>query len=608
MRVSMLTELAVDDGNVTIGDQEIKGRRTRLALVWLLLNRHRPHPTSELADILWDGAPPPSWPSSLREVLSHVRRVLRAVGADGALTSRDRCLRLDLPEPVTIDVEDVLSVGERLRCDDLSAVEVIEHAAPLAVLQPSALLPEVQGSWANELRRQLDRVRVTALEQLGPAQLAEDRPAEALQTAEALLALCPLDESGHRTRVSALRRLGRRVDALQAYEHCRQLLVGELGVAPSPELQVLHQELLALDDAPAADRVGPPTCPGYDVPLAQREHELISIEQALAPGGPRRRRVVVVTGELGVGKTRLLHELVQRDLLPRGAVLYGRCIAGPSGAGGALQEAFRGWGLAADLPVEWAALDALAARSHMGATTILLDDVHLADEPTTRFIAQLVRRPAADDISLITTHRSDVRAGVGLKLVADLHRASRPVGISLEPLDARGLKQVATSVLGRSLPSDETNRLLAETGGIPLYVVEALHGLRAAPHAGARTSTCTTTVRAVVRGRLDLLSPAARQLLGAAAGVGRRFDPVEVATSLDGTPDGWMDVFRELLDHALIGFDAADDRLLCFRQDVVRRVLLEDAGAGQRRALRRRLTHRTVDLGDAGIVVLPTAG
>ena len=100
--------------------------------------------------------------------------------------------------------------------------------------------------WIDEWRRRLDEIRLRGLECFAAASLGLGGPAlaQAEERARMLTELAPYRETGHRLLMEALARRGNVAEALRAYERLRVLLREELGIAPSPTVQGVHQRLL----------------------------------------------------------------------------------------------------------------------------------------------------------------------------------------------------------------------------------------------------------------------------------------------------------------------------------------------------------------------------
>ena len=226
-------------------EHELPGRQGRLAFAYLAANRLRPIPRSELTEALWPGGLPGNVDSSLAALLSKLRRT---VGAE-VLTGRST-LDLALPAGALIDVEAAFEAIHRAE----AAVRRGEFAAAWAPARVSLhtasriFLAGEDAPWIDERRRELDDVRLRALEcvasaglGLGPTELDS-----ALRSGRALIALAPLRESGYRLLMEALAARGDAAEALVVYDALRCRLRDELGVAASPATQDVYRRLLAV--------------------------------------------------------------------------------------------------------------------------------------------------------------------------------------------------------------------------------------------------------------------------------------------------------------------------------------------------------------------------
>ena len=140
---------------------------------------------------------------------------------------------------------------------------------------------------------------------------------------EALVAAEPLRERLHAQRMLALYRCGRQAEALAAYRQARATLVEAIGVEPGAELRRLHEAILrqdpSLEPAPAVEL--PPELDA-ETPLVGRDADLEWLRELWRGAHGAGRRLVLVTGARGIGKTRLAAELAGEVHRDRGAVLY----------------------------------------------------------------------------------------------------------------------------------------------------------------------------------------------------------------------------------------------------------------------------------------------
>src|SRR5262249_36386198 len=188
--------------------------------------------------------------------------------------------------------------------------------------------------WLRAERQRLRELAVQALSSL--VTLREQRGAvdEAVRCAIQLLALDPSQESAHRHLMHLYARQGRRGAALRQYQLCVATLQRELSAEPELETKQLYRQLLLQQvDAPDSRRVETtrrgPKQDAVDFetvgPLVGRGIEVSRLRGNLDEASRGRGRVVLLLGEAGIGKTRLLGELA-RVAMDRGfRRIIGRC-------------------------------------------------------------------------------------------------------------------------------------------------------------------------------------------------------------------------------------------------------------------------------------------
>ncbi|HUY58946.1 MAG TPA: AAA family ATPase, partial [Solirubrobacteraceae bacterium] len=356
-----------------------------------------------------------------------------------------------------------------------------------------------------------------------------------------------------------------------------------------------------------------------------RQSQLAELEVAYREALDQRPRLILVSGDSGVGKTRLLHE-AERSFA--GAlVLRGQCLEQ-----GELELPYAPLlGALRPLVREGdAALDALSTASRANLATLLpslgapptgaagtgadgqvrlfesllellhllslrqplvlvLEDMHWADGSTRAFVTFLARSLIDERILLLLSFRSDElhRRHPMRPLLAELGRLDSCRRLELEPFDHAELAEALTDILGEPPAPDLIDRLLARTDGNPLYVEElmaaALDGRGATPQ----------SLRDAFMLRIERLSDPAGRAVRAVA-VGRALDEELIARVSGVSSTELREALRETVaEHILV---AGDGARLCFRHALLREVVYDDLLPGERSAMHLDLA-RAIEAG-----------
>src|SRR6516164_5238323 len=274
LRFAVLGAFRVErDGQVV----DLGPRLQRTLLAILVVEAGRVVAVDRLLGLLWRDEPPAVASASVQAYVSQLRRVLEP----------DRAPRAPARVLVTQDPGYVLRVAEgqidalrfqalaRQAHNDLAAGQPAAAAARLEdafVLWQGDPLAEFAGeSWAVPAAARLTEAHDLAAEDRIDAWLALGRPAQAAAELEAMVGARPLRERRWGQLIVATYRCGRQADALRAYQRCRTVLAGELGLEPGPELRRLEAAVLAHD--PSLGWLRAPaevTAPAPPVPAAVR--------------------------------------------------------------------------------------------------------------------------------------------------------------------------------------------------------------------------------------------------------------------------------------------------------------------------------------------------
>lgn len=592
------------------------------ALLYYLAVTGQVHSRAALAALLWSQSTEAQARNSLRNAIYTIRRGLKPL--DPLIIERDTIgldsavVQIDLPHFRTA-IEQPTQPN-----DTLVAALALWRGLFLDGLQ----LPNTPDfdEWVADQRRQLEALYRQGLFTLARHYIAGHHLTEARQTLEKLLSFDPLHEAGHQQMMRLYVQTGHRAAALRQYEILRSRLVEELGVDPDPATQTLHLEILQAGDAPpAAMPVVEPSPPQGLYPFVGREPEmaaLAQLHQALLPNGPA--RLVMIEGEPGIGKTRLVKEWLVT--LSQTTVLTTRCFeadqtipfqpwidlirltlkqlppaqlnlpdvwltelahlapeirlrrpdlelaptADPELARGRIVQAIYHW------------LEALCRHQPV---CLFIDDWQWLDQASLTVLRYILQPQQSRQLPLLMVGTQLVTHSLPgwLPFKTLLEREHILHHITLDRLPSAAVVALAQSItLSRSMPLEAfVKRLLTETEGNPLFITEFLQML------GRHLPTdddwpVPQTVQMVIQNRLGQLSQPTTQVLAAAAVIGRVFTDGLLRQISDLPPEAILQVLDEALAANLI---AEHEQTYDFTHDKIRTVLLDSLTRSRRRHL-----------------------
>jgi hypothetical protein len=443
-------------------------------------------------------------------------------------------LALRLPEPVWVDLEEARTALDVAR-QAQSAEEALDNARRANELLRDGLLPGLEATWLDEERERLADLRVEALELMARAERDSD-PVSAERAAREAVALAPFRESAWVALIHAVDAQGNPAQALRAYEEIRVRLREELGLTPGPELVALHRRLLARgDEAASAPADGGRFARGPGAPrtdLVERDAELRLIDHALAETAEGTGRMILFEGAAGIGKTRLLGELVARaagrDMLvlsARASLLerdYAFGVVRQLFEGAIDPERLEGPAEAARIVLEDAAADTgegifrvLSALFHVVCdlartrpVLLAMDDLQWSDPASLRFVAYLARRVEPLRVCVGASVRTGEPEAED-PLLGELSAEPVTVLVTPRPLSAEATGRLVRERLGAQAESEFIRACHEVTGGNPLLVGQLLHALATesvAPEAAGAPTVYEIGPRAVGRAVLLRLS------------------------------------------------------------------------------------------------------
>ncbi|WP_433210212.1 ATP-binding protein [Dactylosporangium sp. CS-047395] len=571
LRVLGPFEVADDAG----GTVDFGGPRQRAVLALLLTARGDVVSVDRMIEDLWRGEAPPRAIASLQAYVSNLRRILEPGRERRAparlLVSAPPGYAIRLPAEC-VDAwrfEQLLAEARAALPDDPRRARARLRAG-LQLWRGDALAEFAAEPWAQPEAARLEELRLAARELLLDATLRTGAAAEAVAEAELLTRQAPLREESWRLLALALWRSGRQADALAALRRARAMLAEELGLDPGPALLELEASILT-GTAPVAL---PPPVVVPDSPVVDsdelfvgRAEELATLRAVTPP------RVVLLSGEAGVGKSSLLGRYRQELARQGFRVIVGRCpeVEGAPPAW-AWVEALRQLAAAVppgDLAGELRPLLAedagaepgedvaagrfrlhravagwLAAAAAERPLAVVLDDLHAADGETLMLLARVAEliEPGGPPLLLVAALRpADNRERLAATMAALARRS--PVRVQLQGLETGDVARLVEAFARTPVDAPTLAALAERTGGNPFYVRESAQ-LLASEGALVATSEVPEGVRDVLRRRLSRLPQPAVAVLRLAAVVGREADVETLVEAADADEGGVLDALE----------------------------------------------------------------
>jgi DNA-binding SARP family transcriptional activator len=495
-------EVTLDGGSAPA---DLLWRKNLALLIYLARSPRRTRTRDHLVGLLWGDR----GETAARHSLSEALRVIRRHAGEAAVEATGGQVRLT-PGVVEVDVEhlEALAAEEQWeQAAELIAGEFLEGFSVPGASEFEDWLAAERESWR---RRGVD-VLVRGADALAQSGRTQDASALAARA----LALDPSSERALAASLRCLSLLGDRSGALELYDRFAARLKEEVGTEPGEETLALVQRIRrerSLRPEPAAG--WPESEPAVRAPLEGRAGELGRLLQAVSRSAAERvATLLVLEGESGVGKTRLLEELLARLRLDGFSVATARAVeadqeeawsgllavarggladaagigASPPEALGAFAEALPAWrerfpGARADSasPIGRATVEILRSAAEERPVVLALDDAQWLDRDTAAELGAILRDLSTVSLTVLLAvvphprrpELDELRSRIGRDLAGE--------AVRLRPLDRAALRRLAE----RMLPGYErvaidrvTRRVATDSAGMPLLAVELLRAV-----------------------------------------------------------------------------------------------------------------------------------
>ncbi len=577
MRISLFGNLRISVAGRPV--TAVNTNRLHSLIAYLILHGDTPQPRERLAFLLWPASRESQARTNLRQLLHNLKRALPAecnslvIDHFAVQWRQDPSCTVD-----AIDFQAAIAEASAARAEQDRARE-IQCLTLAAQLYEDDLLPALYDEWLTPLREEYRRRLSDTLHRLATLFEEQKEYVAAILWADRLVALDCLCEAHHQLLIRLHAANDDRASALRAYHQCMRVLRREMGVEPGAATQELFERILKASGAKASGGAsheptrGSPTAKPVSqlqklralIGRSKEWHQLASAWQSAVEHGPR---VAVISGEPGIGKTRLADELYQSCVRQGHAAARSRCYAGQGQVAYApvaewlRSDAVRaGWtslgpqrlaelarlvpeireqfpeaepprpAQSSPLAESWQRLhfyESLNAAFGKSRKPMLLylDDMQWCDPDSFEWLNALLSSSAAVGVLVLGTVRAEEtgREHPFTRFVAGLRQSGMVLEIPLDALDAEETAELARLESSKPLETGNLGEIFRATRGNPLFVVESV-----------RAGLQSTRVHAVIAARLAQLTAGAYELAGLASVLGRpfSFELLEKATDWD---------------------------------------------------------------------------
>src|SRR5260221_48657 len=629
------------DFSLLYNDQQVTSvntTRLRSLLTYLVLHRDVPQQRQHLAFLFWPDATEAQARNNLRQLLHQLRQALPAV--EQFLSADTQVVHWHHATPCHLDVAEF---ERALPLADAVARRNDQHALQAALEQADnlyrgELLPDCYDEWILPERERLRQRHLQILEQLLRLFEVQGDNVTAIRYAQRLIGLDPLSEDLSRRLMRLFALNNDRASALHVYHTYVTVLQRELGVDPDPATREAYERLMQHETPVIAARAQQ-TLLAATPTLIGRKQEWEALHEVWHAASAGEPRFVLVTGEAGIGKSRLAEEFLlwasQQGAVTAKARSYaaeGQLSLAPvtdwlrsDGLRAPLRQLDAVWltEVARILPELFAErpdfphyepvteygqrqrfFEALARALLVTSQPLLLllDDLQWCDQETLEWLHFLLRfDPMARLLVVGCAREEELPPPHPLRtFLLHLRTTMRVTEIMLQPLDATETGKLAGAVANRELEMDEGLHMYHETGGYPLFVVEMVRadlgrGAASPPEADRPhwqppledARTLPPRVHAVLVGRLLQLSASARGFVELAATIGRAFTLDLLIAAGNADADSAVRALDELWHKRIVREHDANS--YDFTHDKLREVAYGEISAPQRRMLHRRV-------------------
>jgi DNA-binding SARP family transcriptional activator len=555
-----------------------------VALIGYLAASRTAQSREHILATLWPESSDEAARKNLRNTLWSIRR---EAGADLLVAAEDRLLL----NPAT--QVDLWQFNELI---ELPPAELAAHQEAVLRLVRGPLLdgltlldaPDFE-LWLTMERERLGQLTMRTLAALVDAQRWAGEWVQVLTVARCALSLDPLAEPMYQAVMEAHARLGERAEALRQYDVLAATLERELGVDPLPETSTLREQILSqtLSPLPPADAPAPSSPPRLigsgapQPPFVGRAEQWRALDGALERARGGGLQIVLLTGEVGIGKSRLLSEW-GKSRPAEITVLLMRCLESTQTLPFApltelfsnrvcIETLFKG---ASPLPLMWLAevarllpelrtlwpnlpvpptlpadeerrrvFEAFAQciRALVGAGLVLaIDDLQWADATTSAWLDYAVHRLHDLPIVLVGTYRAEDATPALTRLIASWGRSGLASKVALDHLSRSETNALLTHA---GVDPEQAASIQSQSAGNPLFLLQLSRN---------SSDDIPPMLADLIQARLERLPTAATQLMQAAAVLDGNFSFATLRSTAGRSEEETLDGLDALLQADIV--------------------------------------------------------
>ncbi|MBV7339345.1 AAA family ATPase [Chloroflexi bacterium TSY] len=588
---------------------QIHQPRLQSLLAYLVLRHDVAQTRQQLAFLFWQETSEQQARTNLRNLLFQLRR--QWPDAKHFLQMTRHAIQWRSDDRFIVDVVEFDQILQQAgaAAEDSDRMETLLMEA--VALYKGDLLPTLYDDWIFPEQERLRRRYLQALEQLIALLETRREYVAAMNYAHLLLSHDPLREESYRHLMRLYTLNDDRVSATGIYHNCVATLWHELEVEPAPATQMLFEQLCQEKHpkAPLTQATILSTEENSSTPLIGRHAAWQELQRTWHRAIHDRPHVVLLTGETGIGNTRLAEEFLIWTRCQGGSTAKITCFASEAQCAFApivrllqqapFQQAFttlkqvwrnellelwpqlrEGQSQLSSQPspfTEWQRARIFEALAHLflqarQPVLLVIDDLQWCDSETLNWLRYLLRflREVGPETS--GEHRKQPRLLIVGVIKSEECEDEQPLTawrfalqqrypvteIELQPLDWCETAKLIVATLDRPVSDDFVDELYRQSEGVPFYILEILKaqekkGVSEGDNSTeGRAKVLPVPIQQLLEGRLHHLSTTARELLALAAIVGNKFTLNELVAVSGLDEEQLVKAMEEALQYRLI--------------------------------------------------------